>query len=136
MSDSSSADHDQMNSVINNFLKEYYRVFDENAVGLFDLYQDDAVFSMDGTKFVGKRNIVYMLNGYVFNRCAHSISKFDYHQLNNTSHGVLVTVIGTIRLSDYKTRNFSQTFRLMPNSKGRLSVANSILSMFADDEKM
>ncbi|OVA09549.1 Nuclear transport factor 2 [Macleaya cordata] len=104
-STSSSAD-DQMSSVVDNFLKEYYKAFDDNPVGLFEMYHDDAVFSMEGEKINSKMKILHKLNGIYFRMCKHTNIKFDYQPLPDA--GLLVSVIGTVVLPGKSGQTFSQ----------------------------
>ncbi|XP_030440696.2 nuclear transport factor 2B-like [Syzygium oleosum] len=77
------------------FVKQVYKMFDENPTDLGNLYLEGSMMTFEGQRIMGKDSILAKLISHPFTRCQHRINSVDFHT-SDAAVGWLVLVSGVL----------------------------------------
>jgi Nuclear transport factor 2 (NTF2) domain len=111
------------------FLKEYYSRFDKDRKALLPLYSAKSMLTFEGGKVMGAQKIVAKLSSLSAGKIAHQIVKYDCQP--TAGNGVLVFVVGNVKIDNDNPIKFSQVFTLLPSptQKGNYYCHNDIFRL-------
>lgn len=94
------------------FVRAFYDMYDDPAKrgGLEALYHNDAFLSFEDDQKMGKTAILEKVKSLPFTTVAHAITKVDSQP--TLDGGVLVHVLGQVKVDDDKPMGFSHVFSL------------------------
>ena len=78
------------------FLEYYYGLFGSNRAGLASLYQDQSMFTFEGSKCQGPAAIMAKLTSLPFNQCKITPASMDFQP--SISGGIIVFVTGHVQV--------------------------------------
>ena len=100
----------QVLAIAQQFLLQYYQIFDTNRPSLGALYRNESKLTFEGQTYTGPQKIVQKFLSLTFQSVVHDVTTFDV-QLT-IDGGVLVFVVGQLKTDDNPAMGFSQTFYL------------------------
>lgn len=98
------------------FVKAFYECYDDPAKrdGLSNFYHNEAFQSFEDDQRMGKAAILEKIKSLPFQSVAHAITKVDSQP--TLDGGVLVSILGQVKVDDDKPMGYSHTFILRPES--------------------
>jgi len=96
------------------FVKLYYKIFDEDRTQLGVLYRDMSMLTFENAQHLGVTSIMEKLSGLSFQRVAHQINTADVQPTTESCFVVLVTGLLVLDEGD-KPLTFTQLFTLVPS---------------------
>ncbi|CAL4159406.1 unnamed protein product [Meganyctiphanes norvegica] len=106
----------QFQAIGENFTKQYYAVFDgprEGRVTLKNYYHAElSLLTFEGAQVQGAENIIARINQLTFQKITRALTTVDCQP--TFDGGVLINVLGQLKLDEDPVHGFSQTFILKP----------------------
>ncbi|XP_066957717.1 probable nuclear transport factor 2 [Macrobrachium rosenbergii] len=106
----------QYQQIGESFAKEYYAVFDADRDGrekLANFYHAElSLMSFEGVQVQGAARIIEKIKSLSFNKIARAITAVDCQP--TFDGGVLVNILGQLKMDEDPVHGFSQTFVLKP----------------------
>jgi len=97
------------------FVKAYYSVFDGMKAKrgeLAQFYTDHSLMTFEGSQISGKEAVMGKITGLPFEKIQRDLTTVDCQP--TFDGGVLITVLGQIKLDEDPIHGFAQTFVLRP----------------------
>lgn len=114
------------------FVKAFYSMYDDPTKrgGLEGLYHTDAFLSFEDDQKMGKAAILDKIKSLPFTSVAHAITKVDSQPM--LDGGVLVHVLGQVKVDDDKPMGFSHVFALRSEA-GSFFIMHEIFRLSIHD---
>ncbi|XP_047502319.1 probable nuclear transport factor 2 [Penaeus chinensis] len=106
----------QFQQIGESFVKQYYLIFDGEREGrekLVNFYHAElSLMSFEGVQVQGAAQIIDKIKGLTFNKIARAITTVDCQP--TFDGGVMVNILGQLKMDEDPVHGFSQTFVLKP----------------------
>ncbi|XP_042886755.1 probable nuclear transport factor 2 [Penaeus japonicus] len=106
----------QFQQIGESFVKQYYLIFDGEREGrekLANFYHAElSLMSFEGVQVQGAAQIIDKIKGLTFNKIARAITTVDCQP--TFDGGVMVNILGQLKMDEDPVHGFSQTFVLKP----------------------
>ncbi|ROT76121.1 probable nuclear transport factor 2 [Penaeus vannamei] len=106
----------QFQQIGESFVKQYYLIFDGDREGrekLVNFYHGElSLMSFEGVQVQGAAQIIEKIKGLSFNKIARAITTVDCQP--TFDGGVMVNILGQLKMDEDPVHGFSQTFVLKP----------------------
>ncbi|XP_037800251.1 probable nuclear transport factor 2 [Penaeus monodon] len=106
----------QFQQIGESFVKQYYLIFDGDREGrekLVNFYHAElSLMSFEGVQVQGAAQIIEKIKGLSFNKIARAITTVDCQP--TFDGGVMVNILGQLKMDEDPVHGFSQTFVLKP----------------------
>ena len=113
--------------IAHNFVREYYKRVQTGRDSVGGLYGPNSLLTWEGAKIQGAAKIQDKVKSQP--KLQYKIDKVDAQPM--PSNGVLVLVVGKLKIDNDNALNFSQSFTLLPNptKSGSYYCHNDIMRM-------
>lgn len=109
------------------FVKQYYQVFDTNREQLVALYAPDAMFTFEDHMAQGQQGIKEILTEKLrFRAICHAVTKIDCQP--TAENGVVMLVTGQLKTDEDHPHSYSQVFYLK-NVNGAYCIGHDIFRL-------
>eukprot|EP01103_Thecamoeba_quadrilineata_P015549 TRINITY_DN4952_c0_g1_i2.p1 TRINITY_DN4952_c0_g1~~TRINITY_DN4952_c0_g1_i2.p1 ORF type:complete len:121 (-),score=3.70 TRINITY_DN4952_c0_g1_i2:111-473(-) len=113
-----------MDAYASSFVTQYYAMMDTNRDMLRGLYRQGSMLSFEGQQFMHPDSIMGKLTAIPKNT-KHKITRMD---VQATSSGVLIFVLGLLSIDDDNPLPYSEAFHLqpIPEQQGAAYILNDV----------
>eukprot|EP00929_Paragymnodinium_shiwhaense_P111813 TRINITY_DN800_c0_g1_i1.p1 TRINITY_DN800_c0_g1~~TRINITY_DN800_c0_g1_i1.p1 ORF type:complete len:124 (-),score=26.40 TRINITY_DN800_c0_g1_i1:252-623(-) len=112
------------------FVQQYYQMFDSNRQSLTPLYNETSMLSFEGEQFQGAQSIVQKLASLPFQQVKHQVVKADCQP--SPPNSIMIFVTGSLFVDNNpQPLKFSETFILGQTPQGGYFCQNDIFRLNA-----
>lgn len=94
-----------------------------NRQALLNFYAPNSVMSYERKTYVGIDQIASKIKSFTFGQIAYDFQEYDV-QPSPVQSGIVIVLVGSIRMDQEMPMKFTQTFQVVPNQQGGFYISN------------